>query len=268
MYCDNCGCELGENVRKCPVCGKEFPLIEPEVDDSTTVLTSEPDVDEDDDSTTVLTGGTQGMPQMMQQPQGNPVPPQQPQMGMPQPQIMPQEGADIMIKKKGEKKGMSKGAQAALIAIPVVIVIAIGVFAFIFVPKFRKYNEANDLMDQGKVEEAVTLYKDLGKFKDSYTKANGDAYYEYAEGLEKEGKNLEAAEYYKKSGNSRKAAENYSKSSDGDEESFSSDDAFDKAYQCYYNAGMDQMNAASYDAAIDAFNNAGSYKDASDKVIE
>jgi len=43
MYCDNCGCELGENVRKCPVCGKEFPLIEPEVDDSTTVLTSEPD---------------------------------------------------------------------------------------------------------------------------------------------------------------------------------------------------------------------------------
>ena len=28
------------------------------------------------------------------------------------------------------------------------------------------------------------------------------------------------------------------------------------------------MNAASYDAAIDAFNNAGSYKDASDKVIE
>ena len=44
MYCDNCGCELGENVRKCPVCGKEFPLIEPEVDDSTTVLTSEPDV--------------------------------------------------------------------------------------------------------------------------------------------------------------------------------------------------------------------------------
>lgn len=268
MYCDNCGCELGENVRKCPVCGKEFPLIEPEVDDSTTVLTSEPDVDEDDDSTTVLTGGTQGMPQMMQQPQGNPVPPQQPQMGMPQPQKMPQEGADIMIKKKGEKKGMSKGAKAALIAIPVVIVIAIGVFAFIFVPKFRKYNEANDLMDQGKVEEAVTLYKDLGKFKDSYTKANGDAYYEYAEGLEKEGKNLEAAEYYKKSGNSRKAAENYSKSSDGDEESFSSDDAFDKAYQCYYNAGMDQMNAASYDAAIDAFNNAGSYKDASDKVIE
>ena len=70
MYCDNCGCELGENVRKCPVCGKEFPLIEPEVDDSTTVLTSEPDVDEDDDSTTVLTGGTQGMPQMMRQTTG------------------------------------------------------------------------------------------------------------------------------------------------------------------------------------------------------
>ena len=42
MYCDNCGCELGENSRKCPVCGKEFPMINPvqEDEEGTTVLTS------------------------------------------------------------------------------------------------------------------------------------------------------------------------------------------------------------------------------------
>ena len=269
MYCDNCGCELG-NSRKCPVCGKEFPVINPVQPDNNIEGPAADKVDNslsesqndqqqvDEDSTVVL-----------QQPPINQtfVQPQQ-QVSYAGSQKMPTPDQDIMIKKKGEKKGMSKGAKAALIIIPVVIIAAIGVMAFVYVPKFRKYNEANDLMTQGKVEEAVSIYKDLDKFKDSYRKANGDAYYEYAQDLEKEGKNLEAAEYYKKSANSRKSAENYSKSSDGSEEDYSSSDAFDKADQCYYNAGMDQMNAASYDAAIDAFKNAGSYKDASDKVIE
>lgn len=251
MYCDNCGCELEENCTKCPVCGKEFPKINP-------------------------VQNTMNVPEEQQVPQnpanvpgGQPVPqnPVNVPGGQPAPQnMMNMQDQDIMIKKKGEKKGMSKGAKAALIAIPIVLILAIAALAVIYVPKFRKYNEANDLMGKGKVEEAVTLYKDLGKFKDSYIMANGEAYYEYAQDLEKEGRNLEAAEYYKKSANSKKAAEDYDTSADGD--SFDSQDAFDKAAQCYYNAGMDQMNAASYDSAIEAFNNAGSYKDASDKVIE
>lgn len=83
---------------------------------------------------------------------------------------------------------MSKGTKAALIVIPIVVVIAIAVLSIIYVPKFRKYNEAEDLMTQGKVEEAVTIYKDLGKFKDSYSKGNGEAYYRYAADLEKEGR--------------------------------------------------------------------------------
>ena len=182
MYCDNCGCELGENIKKCPVCGKEFPMINP--------------VQEEEEGTTVLTSTQQEQvnPQMQQMP------------GTGASKAIPDD-SDVMIRKKGEKKGMSKGTKAALIVIPIVVVIAIAVLSIIYVPKFRKYNEAEDLMTQGKVEEAVTIYKDLGKFKDSYSKGNGEAYYRYAADLEKEGRNLEAAEYYKKSGNSMKAAE-------------------------------------------------------------
>ncbi len=307
MYCDNCGCEMRDDIRVCPVCGKQFPLINYEQnsdEDSTTVLTS---ANADNDSTTVLTGS--GMENQPLTPAGQPVPmhqaplehpmpggmppqgmmPQQngmpngmppqngmsgpggmpPQNGIPQPGMrnMPPVGDDVMIKKKGEKKPMGKGAKIALITIPIVIVLAIGVFAFLFVPKFKKYNDAGDMISQGKIEEAVTLYKDLGNFKDSYNLANGDAYYNYAESLEKDGKNLEAAEYYNKAAKSKQAAEKDGKQR-GKASEVKSQDAFDKASQCYYSAGMDQMNAASYDAAIDAFKNAGTYKDASDKVIE
>ena len=246
MYCDNCGCELGENSTKCPVCGKEFPMINP--------------IQEDEEGTTVLTSS-------QQEHAGTEEPLGQPNAQIPGAGISPDQ-SDLMIRKKGEKKGMSKGAKAALIIIPILIVIAIAVLAVIYVPKFRKYNEAEDLMTQGKVEEAVTLYKDLGNFKDSYSKGNGEAYYKYAAELEKEGRNLEAAEYYKKSANSMKAAEDLGKSNDKESDGIDSSDAFDKADQCYYNAGMDQMNAASYDSAIEAFKNAGTYKDSSDKVIE
>ena len=246
MYCDNCGCELGENSTKCPVCGKEFPMINP--------------IQEDEEGTTVLTSS-------QQEHAGTEEPLGQPNAQIPGAGISPDQ-SDLMIRKKGEKKGMSKGAKAALIIIPILIVIAIAVLAVIYVPKFRKYNEAEDLMTQGKVEEAVTLYKDLGNFKDSYSKGNGEAYYKYAAELEKEGRNLEAAEYYKKSANSMKAAEDLGESNDKESDGIDSSDAIDKAAQCYYNAGMDQMNAASYDSAIEAFKNAGTYKDSSDKVIE
>ena len=276
MYCDNCGCELGENSRKCPVCGKEFPMINPvqEDEEGTTVLTSSQmghaDVQENTGEQN-QNGGNK--PENQNQANGQTLGVQKQTNGQ-IPGVQKQtngqipDNQDIMIRKKGEKKGMSKGAKAALIIIPILVVAAIAVLAVIYVPKFRKYNEAEDLMTQGKIEEAVTIYKDLGDFKDSYIKGNGAAYYRYAAELEKDGRNLEAAEYYKKSANSMKAAEDYGKSDDKNSDEIDSSDAFDKADQCYYNAGMDQMNAASYDSAIEAFKNAGTYKDSSDKVIE
>lgn len=276
MYCDNCGCELGENCTKCPVCGKEFPMISPTENSNNITNNPENNTVDSKDPNAVHDAAGKSVESVQQINNNNMIDPaSQTQIQninsgngtQSQSRIVPDE-SDIMIRKKGEKKGMSKGVKAALIIIPIVIVAAIAVLAMIYIPKFRKYNEAEDLMTQGKVEEAVTLYKDLGDFKDAYSKGNGEAYYKYAAGLEKEGRNLEAAEYYKKSANSMKAAEEYGDSKSKKTEELDSSDAFDKADQCYYNAGMDQMNAASYDSAIEAFKNAGTYKDSSDKVIE
>lgn len=229
-----------------------------EAGDSTTVLTSN---SADDDSTTVLTGAG-GAPKevhmseiLISQTNMNGTGGVNKSEGLSYGDAQknddkPADDGDVMIKKKGEKKGMSTAAKVALITIPIVIIAAVGLLAYIYVPKFRNYNSANEKFKAGEIEEAVGMYKDLGDFKDSYDKANGGAYYEYAKSLENEARNLEAAEYYKKA-----AGYNYQ-------------DAADKAGQCYYSAGMDQLNAASYDAAIEAFKNAGTYKDATDKITE
>lgn len=286
MYCDNCGCELGNNIRQCPVCGKQFPMMnydsgnmlqmggmplnmgmaagEPQMPDegSTTILTS---ANTDNESTTVLTSASLDAPQEVHMSETliNPAINSPFADGQPRPidmsgfnnqinsaapigsSVRPPEG-DVMIKKAGEKKGMSATAKAVLITIPVVIIVAIGVLAFIFVPKFRDYNLAEEKMASGDVEAAIELYTGLGSFKDSYSMAHGGAYYEYAESLENDGSILEAAEYYEK-------AAGYN-------------DAVDNAKHCYYLAGVEQMNASSYDAAIESFTKAGDYSNSADMV--
>lgn len=169
MYCDNCGCELGENSRKCPVCGKEFPMINPvqEDEEGTTVLTSSQmghaDVQENTGAQNQNGGNkpenqnhANGQTLGVQKQTNGQIPGVQKQTNGQIP-----DNQDIMIRKKGEKKGMSKGAKAALIIIPILVVAAIAVLAVIYVPKFRKYNEAEDLMTQGKVERQLLFTRIL-----------------------------------------------------------------------------------------------------------
>lgn len=285
MYCDNCGCELGNDTRKCPVCGKEFPSVNPPADQGMLTeqsnnqniqeqlhgaFNAQPGTQPAQQSTPGVQQSTPGTQQSAPGTQQS-VPNTQQSVPNTQQSVQPSPlqpiapDADIMIKKKGEKKERSKGAKACLIALPIIVVIAVVLFAVFFVPKFKKYNSAAEKLAKGEVEQAVELYKELGTFKDSFDLANGAAYYDYAKSLEKDGRNLEAAEYYKKAANSMKATEGTEEAKDS---RYTVDDAYDKSNQCYYNAGMDQMNAGSFDAAIEAFKNAGTYKDADDKVIE
>ena len=85
-------------------------------------------IQEDEEGTTVLTSS-------QQEHAGTGEPLGQPNAQIPGAGISPDQ-SDLMIRKKGEKKGMSKGAKAALIIIPILIVIAIAVLAVIYVPKF------------------------------------------------------------------------------------------------------------------------------------
>ena len=123
MYCDNCGCELGENSRKCPVCGKEFPMINPvqEDEEGTTVLTSSQMGHADAQENTGAQNQNGGnKPENQNHANGQTLGVQKQTNGQ-IPGVQKQtngqipDNQDIMIRKKGEKKGMSKGAKAALI---------------------------------------------------------------------------------------------------------------------------------------------------------
>lgn len=153
-------------------------------------------------------------------------------------------------KENKQKKKMGKGLKITLIAIPVVLVVAAAVLAVLFVPKFKNYNDAEDKLDDGKVEEAVEIFADLGSFKDSETMANGGAYYEYASDMMEDGNYAAAAEYFEK------AAELDFK------------DSADKAKECYYNVGNTYKSEGKYDEAIEAYDKAGDYTGAADAANE
>lgn len=80
MYCDNCGCELGPDMKVCPVCGKKVEDMAADNGNSVRmedVASQVADVskNEDEEGTTVLSADmlkNQGMP--MPNPNGMPMP--------------------------------------------------------------------------------------------------------------------------------------------------------------------------------------------------
>ena len=184
-----------------------------------------------------------------------------------------------------EKKG--KGGKIALIVILIVIVLAGGGAAAIFVPKFMNYNKAEDALKNGKVDEAIDLYNKAKPIKDSKTKVNGGAYFEYAENLFAAGNFVEAADNYRKAaglnyeGAAQKEKEsyfsqaeklygeaNYTEAADYYEKAGDVNGAADKVKECSYMNGCALEGEKKYDEAIQAFTAAGDYQDATEKIKE
>ena len=184
-----------------------------------------------------------------------------------------------------EKKG--KGGKIALIVILIVIVLAGGGAAAIFVPKFMNYNKAEDALKNGKVDEAIDLYNKAKPIKDSKTKVNGGAYFEYAESLFAAGNFVEAADNYRKAaglnyeGAAQKEKEsyfsqaeklygeaNYTEAADYYEKAGDVNGAADKVKECSYMNGCALEGEKKYDEAIQAFTAAGDYQDAAEKIKE
>lgn len=184
-----------------------------------------------------------------------------------------------------EKKG--KGGKIALIVILIVIVLAGGGAAAIFVPKFMNYNKAEDALKNGKVDEAIDLYNKAKPIKDSKTKVNGGAYFEYAENLFAAGNFVEAADNYRKAaglnyeGAAQKEKEsyfsqaeklygeaNYTEAADYYEKAGDVNGAADKVKECSYMNGCALEGEKKYDEAIQAFTAAGDYQDAAEKIKE
>ena len=290
-------------------------------------LEKETSVDEDEEGTTVLNSdmlkgpAPNGIPAFQNRPMGvnnQPMPgrpmmgpngqpmPGRPMMG-PNGQPMSMNGEDKKKKKKEktpkqpkpqkapkppkeqnapkEKKG--KGGKIALIVILIVIVLAGGGAAAIFVPKFMNYNKAEDALKNGKVDEAIDLYNKAKPIKDSKTKVNGGAYFEYAESLLAAGNFVEAADNYRKAaglnyeGAAQKEKEsyfsqaeklygeaNYTEAADYYEKAGDVNGAADKVKECSYMNGCALEGEKKYDEAIQAFTAAGDYQDAAEKIKE
>jgi len=184
-----------------------------------------------------------------------------------------------------EKKG--KDGKIALIVILIVIVLAAGGAAAIFVPKFMNYNKAEDALKNGKVNEAIDLYNKAKPIKDSKTKVNGGAYFEYAEKLFADGNFVEAADNYRKAaglnyeGAAQKEKEsyfsqaeklygeaNYTEAASYYEKAGDVNGAADKVKECSYMNGCALEGEKKYDEAIQAFTAAGDYQDAAEKIKE
>ena len=167
------------------------------------------------------------------------------------------------------------------------IVLAGGGAAAIFVPKFMNYNKAEDALKNGKVDEAIDLYNKAKPIKDSKTKVNGGAYFEYAESLLAAGNFVEAADNYRKAaglnyeGAAQKEKEsyfsqaeklygeaNYTEAADYYEKAGDVNGAADKVKECSYMNGCALEGEKKYDEAIQAFTAAGDYQDAAEKIKE
>lgn len=252
--------EYPETMSTAHVQAEETLEEELQSEDSTIVLSSELTADMNSNETSMAGGMPNGMPPMESMPNGMPpmgsMPNGMPPIGsmpngMPPMGNMPN-GVPPMEPNKPvkEKKKMGKGLKITLIAIPVVIIAAAAVLAALFVPKMKDYKDAADKLSSGQVEEAVSIYAELGSFKDSESKANGGAYYEYASDKMNETDYLTAAEYFDKA-----AASNY-------------EDAADKAKECYFNAGNTYKTSEDYDKAIEMYEKAGDYSGAAEAVSE
>jgi tetratricopeptide (TPR) repeat protein len=218
------------------------------------------------------------------------MPPMQPN-GMPpmQPNGMPPAGSKEQNKKKDKKnkKKKSTGKKVALIAIPVVIVAALGVGAAIYVPKYLNYDKANTALNNGEIDKAIELYNKCGSYKDSQTMINGGAYYTYAENLAASGDLISAAENYHKAaglsyeGASEKELEcyynqaeklygegNYTEAADYYKKASGYNDADVKVKECAYENANVLMASGDYAGAVEAFTLASDYEDSADKIKE
>ena len=156
-------------------------------------------------------------------------------------------------KQPKEKKG--KGGKVALIIILIVVVLALGGGAAYVVPKYLNYNKAEEAYKDGRIDDAVELYKKAGWMKDAETKVNGGVYYEYAASLAEEGNYIDAAASYEKVTALETVADEYK-------------DAADKAKECYFNQAEKLYGEKKYTEASEYYTKAGDYTGAAEKVKE
>lgn len=135
------------------------------------------------------------------------------------------------------------------IIIGALLVLLLCLIIFYCIPN-SKYNKAESLVKEGKYSEALSLYQELGNFKDAKLMAEGGLQYQYAEYLLAEGKFEEAAKQFKAAAD------------------FGYTDASLRMYEPYYLLGEALLKEGKTEEALASFEKAGDYKDAKQRQKE
>ena len=158
------------------------------------------------------------------------------------------------------EKFIKKAKRVAAIVVPsVCAVIVFLIILFNVIIPNKKYNGALSLMNEGKYEEAISVFDELDGYKDSITKINDckdlilNAQYDKAISLMNEGKYEEAISAFGEL--------------DGYEDSIIKiNDCKDLILNAQYEKAIFLMNENKYKEAIDVFISLDGYKDSRDKI--
>ena len=176
-----------------------------------------------------------------------------------------------------------------------VIVASLAFLIFLFVIEFiipnHTYNQATELMNEGKFTEAISVFEELNGYKDSFDRINEcnalikENKYQNAISLMNQEKYHEAIVIFNDLGDYKKAKEStteceycrlinymdsgkYTAAIYGFEALGDYKDSKDNIKECKYRIAVGRMDCGNYSGAIEGFRELGDYKDSPDKYDE
>jgi len=158
----------------------------------------------------------------------------------PVPQPIPQPVSQAKKKSRGKWKfflGIGLGVAAVAAAVAILILTA----------PARKYHTASSLLDNGRYEEAIEKFSELGSYSNSRSMIKV-CNYAWATQLMEDGAYQEAADRFTD-------LKNY-------------EDSRDMAMECHYRWAEDLLQAGHIQEAIDKFTGLGNYKDSTVRVLD
>ena len=164
--------------------------------------------------------------------------------------------------RKEAERVAKRNKRIAIVAVSILCAFFIFIILFtsVIVPN-GKYNDAIELMESGKYEEAITAFNEIYGYKDSVKKVSEcniailDGKYNDAIALMESGKYVWARSAFKELGSYR----------DSSNKVLECDTAIKDAD---YNRAVSLMNSGNFDTAILAFKALDGYKDSKDKIIK
>lgn len=149
--------------------------------------------------------------------------------------------AEIAAAEKAEK--LQRIRKILIKSLLAVIIISILIVSLLTASRMLKYTEANEQLKSGNYTESITLFADLGDYKESLSYLN-EAYYLYGIELEKSGRFREAISCFENVGNYK--------------------DSEDLKVKCIFKRAVEKFNEGDYIDAYKSFSEISTYEGVSE----